>query len=236
MTEIDPDRTLASIVAEDPLAAQAFERFDLDYCCNGDRPVAEVCIEAGSDVANLESALADVDDADTDRTPPADASLFDLADHVETTHHEFLRGELPELGELVSTVARVHGDGHPELADVEAVYEELAAEMREHIEEEETELFPLVRAIDRGESLAPAEQRRLREAVETFEADHAATADHLDRIADLTDGYEIPDDACPSYRGMLRRLERLERDTHMHVHVENNLLFPRAEGALSATA
>lgn len=108
--------------------------------------------------------------------------------------------------------------------------------MREHIDEEETELFPLVRAIDRGESLAPTEERQLREAVETFEAEHAATADHLDRIVALTDGYEIPEDACPSYRGMLRRLERLERDTHMHVHAENNLLFRRAEEALSATA
>jgi len=236
MTAIDPDRTLASIVEENPAAARAFERFDLDYCCNGDRPVAAVCDAEAVDLADLESALAEVQAPDPDRSPPADASLSELADHVEATHHEYLRDELPELGELVSTVARVHGDGHPELADVEAVYEELAAEMRDHIDEEETELFPLVRTIDRGESLGRAEERHLREAVEAFEADHEATADSLDRIVELTDGYDVPEDACPSYRSMLRRLERLERDTHLHVHAENNLLFPRAEEALSATA
>ena len=151
-----------------------------------------------------------------------------------SAHHDYLREELPVLGSLIEKVNGVHGENHPELRDVEAEFRNLAAEMHDHIDEEEQELFPVVGRLDRGESLADEEATRLREAVWTFEEDHTATADRLDRIAELTDGYAVPEDACPSYRSMLDRLERLERDTHMHVHKENNVLFPRAEEQLSA--
>lgn len=209
MTDIDPERTLASLVEETPIYARTFESLELDYCCGGDRTLAAAC---------------DRDD------------LENLAGHVVDAHHDYLREELPKLGDIVETVADVHGENHPELRDVEAEYRALAAEMREHIDEEEEELFPVVGKLDRDERLSADEAERLREAIRRFEEDHAATADRLNRIAELTDDYAVPEDACPSYRSMLGRLDQLERDTHMHVHRENNVLFERAGEQLAAVS
>lgn len=233
MTEIDPQRTLATLVEERPACARAFESFDLDYCCNGDRTLVVACAEADVDVADV---VAEVEGTHRQGTPRDHEweSPSDLVDHVVASHHDFLREELPKLAELVGKVRRVHGEAHPELRELEETFGDLAGEMYDHIEEEETELFPVVGKLERGEPLDAVEATRLREGIEGFEDDHAATAARLDRIADLTDGYAAPEDTCASYRSMLDRLEALERDMHMHVHKENNVLFPAVESRLGA--
>jgi regulator of cell morphogenesis and NO signaling len=235
MTDIDPDRTLASLVEESPARARVFESLGLDYCCGGDHTLTTACAEAGLDVDVVRDRVAEArtqgDAADYEWD-----DLADLADHVVDAHHDYLREELSNLEDVVATVADVHGENHPELREVEAEFRDLAAEMREHIDEEEAELFPVVGKLDRGQVLSTAEVERLREAIRLFEEDHAATADRLERIADLTDDYAVPDDACPSYRSMLERLEHLEHDTHLHVHKENNLLFEHASERLPAVS
>lgn len=232
-SSIEADRTLAALVEETPAFARAFESLGLDYCCGGDRTLAEACSAADLDVESARAALADVE-TDPESDDYEWETLAELADHVVETHHDYLREELPALETLVTKVSNVHGETHPELQEVETVFLELAEEMREHIEEEETELFPILETIDRGESPSAEETERLREAIRTFEDEHAATADRLDRIAALTDEYVVPEDACASYRSTLDRLERLERDTHVHVHKENNVLFTEVESRLDA--
>jgi regulator of cell morphogenesis and NO signaling len=237
MTEIDPNRTLASLVEESRTRARVFESLGLDYCCGGDQTLATACEEAGLDVDTVRDRVAEAStQTDGDATTYEWNDLEDLADHVVDVHHDYLREELPKLEDIVGTVADVHGESHPELREVEAEFRELAAEMREHIDEEEAELFPVVGKLDRGEDLSAEEVERLRETIRTFEEDHAATADRLERIADLTDDYAVPDDACPSYRSMLERLDHLERDTHMHVHKENNVLFAKASDQLATAS
>ncbi|WP_367176237.1 iron-sulfur cluster repair di-iron protein [Haloarcula rubripromontorii] len=237
MTEIGTDRTLESLVEESPARARVFESLGLDYCCGGDQTLATACEEAGLDVDIVRDRVAEASNrSDWDAADYEWDDLEDLADHVVDAHHDYLREELPKLGDIVETVADVHGENHPELREVEAEFHELAAEMREHIDEEEEELFPVVGKLDRGEDLSVEEVERLREAIRTFEEDHAATANRLERIADLTEDYAVPDDACPSYRSMLERLGHLERDTHMHVHKENNVLFERAGDRLTAAS
>jgi len=237
MAEIGTNRTLASLVEESPARARVFESLGLDYCCGGDQTLATACEEAGLDVDVVRDRVAEASNrSDGDAADDEWDDLEDLADHVVDAHHDYLREELPKLGGIVETVADVHGESHPELREVEAEFRELAAEMREHIDEEEEELFPVVGKLDRGEELPAEEVGRLREAIRTFEEDHAATADRLERIADLTDGYAVPEDACPSYRSMLERLDQLERDTHMHVHKENNVLFAEAGDRLAAAS
>jgi regulator of cell morphogenesis and NO signaling len=235
MTDIDPDRTLASLVEESPARARVFESLELDYCCGGDQTLTTACAEAGLDVDVVRDRVAEArtqgDAADYEWD-----DLGDLADNVVDAHHDYLREELSNLGDVVETVADVHGENHPELREVEAEFRDLAAEMRDHIDEEEAELFPVVGKLDRGEALSTEEVERLREAIRLFEEDHAATADRLERIADLTDDYAVPDDACPSYRSMLERLEHLEHDTHLHVHKENNVLFEHASERLGAVS
>jgi regulator of cell morphogenesis and NO signaling len=234
MTKIDPNRTLASLVNETPSYARAFESLDLDYCCNGDRTLRRACRQAGVDVEAVCEQLVNArEEVETDEQDWE--TLAELAEHVVSVHHDYLREELPALEDLVTKVDQVHGENHPELHDVAAEFRDLSGEMREHIEEEESELFPIVERLDRGESLTPEQTDTLHEAIRTFEEDHASTADRLDRIAELTDDYAVPEDACASYRAMLERLEELERDTHRHVHKEDNVLFPAAEERLSIT-
>jgi regulator of cell morphogenesis and NO signaling len=237
MTDIDPERTLASLVEETPAYARAFESLGLDYCCGGDRTLAAACDRDDLDVDEVHDRLAEARDRSDGHAADYDwDGLEDLADHVVDTHHDYLREELPKLEDIVEVVADVHGEDHPELRDVEAEYRALAAEMRDHIDEEEEELFPVVGKLDRGERLPADQTERLREAIRAFEEDHAATADRLERIAGLTDDYAVPEDACPSYRSMLERLDQLECDTHMHVHKENNVLFERAGERLAAVS
>jgi regulator of cell morphogenesis and NO signaling len=237
MTEIDSNRTLASLVEESPVRARVFESLRLDYCCDGDQTLATACEEGGLDVDVVRERVAEARNrSDGDAADYEWDDLEELADHVVDAHHDYLREELPKLGDVVETVADVHSESHPELREVEAEFRDLTAEMREHIDEEEEELFPVVGKLDRGEELSAEEVERLREAIRTFEDDHAATADRLERIADLTDDYAVPDDACPSCRSMLEWLDQLERDTHMHVHEENNVLFAEASDRLAAAS
>ncbi|NHN49158.1 iron-sulfur cluster repair di-iron protein [Halostella sp. JP-L12] len=231
-TSLDPDRRLGELVTEAPELARALESLGIDYCCGGDRTLAEACAEADLDLSTVRERLADARRTDADERIERE-SLSALVDDIVSTHHEYLRDELPQLEELVRKVRSVHGENHPELREVESEFIALSEEMRTHTEEEETDAFPVVEKLDRGEPLDGAEAETLRETFEDLEADHDETAARLERIADLTDDYAVPDDACPSYRSMLDRLEALERDTHMHVHKENNVLFEEAEKRLS---
>lgn len=228
--QLDPDRQLGSLVAEEPRYASVFESFGIDFCCGGDSTLAEACATEGIEIEAVREALQEVENTETEHDDWESPS--ELIDHIVEVHHDFLREELPELESLVETVARVHGDNHPELRTVAEIVPELADEMRTHITEEEEDGFPIIRKLDEGTGLSSDEVATLREEIEQFEDDHEATADRLDRIAELTNGYEVPDDACPSYRSMLARLEDLERNTHMHVHKENNVLFSEAESML----
>ncbi|EMA08038.1 Hemerythrin HHE cation binding region [Haloferax denitrificans ATCC 35960] len=161
--------------------------------------------------------------------------MSELTDHIVTAHHDRLRDELPALEALVHKVTEVHSDDHPELQEAESEFVELADEMQTHISEEEDELFPIVRKLERGMPLSDIETETIENEIEGFEDDHQETADRLDRIAELTDGYAVPSSACASYRSMLDRLESLERETHLHVHKENNVLFPAIESLVAKT-
>lgn len=228
---IDPQRSVGELAREVPAYTRVFEAAGIDYCCGGDASLATACDQAGVDLDDVRDDLVDVRTDDVEATDWED--LDELIDDVVEIHHQYLREELPSLEGLVRKVARVHGENHSELETLLSVYLDLAPAMKEHILEEEEEVFPIIETLDRGESLSGAERRRLQEKIEEMEADHEETAAHLERIAELTDGYTVPADACPSYESMIERLEALERDTHEHVHKENNVLFVEAETKLT---
>jgi len=229
---IAADRSLGTLVRDHPEFARVFESLDVDFCCGGDQTLRAACREQDLDVDEVRRRLRDARRDGTDDGGDWE-SMPELVDDVVTTHHQYLREELPALGDLVEKVRSVHGDNHPELAAVEREFAELAAEIRRHIDEEEDDVFPVVEKLERGEELTDDERAVLDDALADLEADHEATAAHLERIAELTDEYAVPEDACPSYRSMLERLDALERDTHVHVHKENNVLFPMVESRLS---
>ncbi|EMA40539.1 iron-sulfur cluster repair di-iron protein [Halobiforma nitratireducens] len=228
---IDPDARLGDLVESTPDFAVAFESLDIDYCCGGDRTLSEVCADRDLAVETVRDRLeATLDDAGD--TAPEWNSPTQLANVIVWEHHRPLRRDLPDLEALAEKVARVHGDTHPELRDVEAEFHELKADLLEHVDEEEQVAFPVIKKLDTGTELTATEREDLLAELESLEDDHDETATRLERLNDLTDGYEPPEDACRSYRELFRRLEELERDAHMHVHRENNVLFPTAAALL----
>lgn len=231
-TQIDPERSLAELVQENPQRARIFEERDLDFCCGGRQSLEDACSENDIDLDELRDSLASVDDELDPEETREFHSLTDLVDFIVDNHHAYLKDELGSLGRLVDKVARVHGDNHPELREVQEEYDALAGELPVHLSEEEQILFPAVRHLE-GHGISSNEGKAAREVLSGLEADHDETAEHLERIHDLTSGYQVPDDACPSYRNMLARLEDLEQDIHMHVHRENNVLFPKVRERLA---
>lgn len=228
---IQADRSVADIVIEAPATASTFESLGIDYCCEGDQTLETACEENNIDIATVREQLAEAQQTGDVEYDDWETSS-ELVDAIIETHHEYLRQELPELGSLVDTVSQVHGENHPELAELAELFPDLAEELQTHIEEEEEDGFPIIQKFDQGDSLTDEEVATLQDELQHYEVDHEEAAEMLERIEELTNGYEVPDDACPSYRSMLTRLKELEADTHMHVHKENNILFPMVEKQL----
>lgn len=219
------DRTLAELVTADPSAARVLERFGLDYCCGGGRPLEDACAAAGVDPATVLDALTATPAGPT----PDWASMPPevLVDHLEATHHAYLHAELPRLTELADKVASVHGERHPELVGVRATYAELRADLEPHLMKEERVLFPLIRELVASAGTAEPHCGSLETGpIRVMMMEHDRAGELLAELRLRTGGYEVPDDGCASYQALYEGLAELEADTHLHVHKENNVLFP----------
>jgi regulator of cell morphogenesis and NO signaling len=216
--------TLGEIVAANPAAARALDRLGLDYCCHGDRTVADASVAAGLDPAVVAAEL-DALPVDGDRTwTELDAPA--LAEHIVATHHHYLHEELPLLDELAAKVLSVHGRNHPELVRVRALVAAVKADLEPHLRKEEQVLFPAIAAAAAGRREFPF--GTVAQPIRVMLAEHDRAGDLLAGLRAATSGYAVPDDACASYRSLYQRLEALELDTHLHVHKENHTLFPAA--------
>jgi regulator of cell morphogenesis and NO signaling len=214
---LDPTRTVADLVTDDPTRAAVFDRFGLDYCCHGQRRLADACATAAVSVTNVVSALT-VSEAERATTSiPTD--LDQLADHIETTHHAYLHEELPALVALARKVHDVHGARHPELIAVERLVTRLDADLGPHLAAEELVVFPALRT----KPITPID---FDSAIDTLRDEHDALGDLLAELKAITGGYRAPADGCASYQALYARLAQLESDTHLHIHLENNVLFP----------
>lgn len=229
---IQPSDKLGDLVTTYPQLTPTLHRMQLDYCCGGQRSLAEACGEAGLDVSETVDTLQ----ITAAESPPAASSLQDLAhltpaavaDHVEQTHHTYLRDELPRLSELAQRVLTAHGERHPELTDVRGTFAALRADLEPHLDREEQILFPLVREIDAALRSGDPASGELTNSVSVLEDDHEKVGALLARLRELTDDFTAPADGCASYRALYEGLNRLTDDTHLHVHKENNILFPAA--------
>ncbi len=239
MTTIDPQATLAAIVDDHPELARELTRQGLDFCCGGRRRLADACAARGLDPAAVGAALdAAVARDGSGLADWAELDTAALVDHIEATHHAYLHDALPWIGDLVAKVVGVHGDRHPELREVDAVWSEIRADLEPHLMKEERVLFPMIRELATATERPSFHCGSLRNPISVMLRDHDTVGELLARMRTVTGGYEPPADGCESYRVLYRDLERLEADTHLHVHKENNLLFPqveRLEDALPAT-
>lgn len=226
-SSFSPETTVGAIVAAQPLLARVFERVGIDYCCGGKKTLAAACAARGLDASTFVAVLEAVPfGAPENAVDAAAMSLTALADHIERTHHVYVKEELPVLLEQAERVAAKHGDRDPALREVAALVRQITEEMFQHMAKEEVVLFPLVRGLDDGER--PSHCGSLANPIAQMEHEHADAGQALARLRELTHGFIAPAEACNTLRALLAGLARFEADLHLHVHKENNVLFPRA--------
>jgi regulator of cell morphogenesis and NO signaling len=225
-----PDTTIGALVAARPAFARLFERLGIDYCCGGKQTLQAACLRRGLDLpttlALLESAGAILSSGPAE----VDAStmgLAELADHIEATHHAYLKEELPRLVEMADRVGTKHGWRDARLPEMAATVRDVAGEMLAHMEKEEQILFPLVRRIEAGLE-AGLRGSDLTAPIRQMEAEHENAGQLTARLRELTNNFTPDAEACNTHRALLAGLADFESDLHRHVHKENNVLFPRA--------
>lgn len=224
------DTTVGELVTQRPSRSRVFEQLGIDYCCGGKKPLSQACAAKGLDANTvLTTLLAAEENTSATEQNWAQASPSALADHIEQTHHAYLKQELPRLEAMVRKVAAVHGNHYPWLLELDGIYVGFAAEMHSHMMKEEQILFPLIRSMEAGESLNPAGcGPGVAAPIEVMEHEHDHAGSDLEKMKELSNGFTPPMDACNTFRAMLDGLKALEADTHRHVHKENSILFPAA--------
>lgn len=213
-------RTVGELAAQRPASVKVFHRHGIDFCCGGGISLEQACEKRGLDAEKVRREIADEEsrsagDPETWQSQPLD----ELIDHIVASYHRPLDEELPRLEALARKVARVHGERHPELQPLLEAYLEVARDLGPHMMKEEQVLFPAIRNGGRGFIPQP---------IEVMQMEHEAVGDLLAQIRELTGGFVVPEDACGSFRALFNGLQDLERSLHEHIHLENNILFPRA--------
>ena len=216
--------TVADIAAAIPSSVGVFQRHGIDFCCGGKKTLAAVCDERRLSVAELAAAI----DASAAEPAPSDrdwasAPLFELVDHIVATYHDTLREQLPRLQSMAIKIARVHGAKDTNVARLERAIAEFSEDMHEHMHKEEGILFPSICARARGARTMP-----LVHPIRVMEMEHDRAGDLLTEMRLLTSHYTVPEWGCATVRALYRELVEVESAMHMHVHLENNVLFPRA--------
>ena len=237
MNVIDRDLSLAELVTQRPELASHLNALGLDFCCGGQRRLIDAIDESGLDLAETIAALQDVQPAvevSTDDWP--DFTMTEMVDHLESTHHAYLRDALPRIDAVAEKVAGVHGDRHPELSQVLDTFRALRADLEPHLMKEERVLFPMIRELADATHAPSFHCGSLQNPIAAMASEHDLVGELLARLRSLTDVYTVPDDGCGSYQLLYSGLAELEADTHLHVHKENNLLFPAAIQAESNLA
>ena len=229
------EKTVRELALENPSATKVFEKLGLDYCCGGNKSLEEACRAANlqiDDVLNsLESAEQSAHTAKGDRDWQNEP-LADLISYIKNTHHKYTREEIARLGPLFDKVCSVHGENHPELPRIREIFRGLAQELSMHMMKEETVLFPYIErmeeAVIQKEPILPPPFGSVQNPVSMMEHEHDSAGNALRVMREASSGYSAPPEACVSYQTLYKALAEFEADLHQHIHLENNILFPRA--------
>jgi len=221
------NQTVGEIVAMMPKASEIFKQYKIDFCCGGNRKFSEVVKEQNLDenviLKKLNGVLEETGKAGVDGKNFTEMSRHELIDHIENTHHVYVKKMLPELGELTTKIMRVHGINHDELLKIHKLFSTLKAELEQHLMKEEEILFPLMKEYEKSPSVQAFE--RTKKVMEETEDEHDAAGDILKALRRITNDYKVPEDGCNTYALTFKKLEELEEDLFQHIHLENNILF-----------
>jgi regulator of cell morphogenesis and NO signaling len=239
------NQKIRDIAVQHPESVRVFETLGIDYCCGGARPLEEACEKANVPVGKLLELLGELgnDSGAPEERQWTDGSQLELTEHIINRHHRYVREEAPRLRTLLHKVVSRHGAAHPELGPIQKSFEALAEELLGHMIKEERILFPFIQQMEAaagtGGALPVGSFPSVEFPVSRMLAEHDEAGALTARIRELSADFQPPADACPSYRGLYHGLKEFEQDLHHHIHLENNILFPRAlemERSLQETA
>ncbi len=224
--------TVREIAIQQPTSIRVFERFGIDYCCGGRKPLAQACEERSIDPQTLLEALEQAAVAGEEAGRDwAKEPLEAICNHIVETHHAYIRAEAPRLQSLAQKVVSRHADAHPELKEIQQLVEAIGEELLQHIQKEEMMLFPYISNLERSQTKGARPHGcfgSVRNPIQVMMAEHDSSGDAMARMRSLSSDFNPPESACPTYRGFYQALDEFERDLHQHIHLENNILFPRA--------
>lgn len=229
----DSQKQIGQFVAEDFRTAAIFSTYGIDFCCKGDRTVEEVCTKKNINADELLDKLAMVQNSNNAqsidyRTWPLDL----LAEYVEKKHHRYVEEKVPVLRQFLDKLCKVHGQRHPELLEITALFIGCSKELSAHMKKEELILFPFIKRMVQakidGTKIESPQFATVENPIAMMKHEHEAEGERFEQIAKLTDNYTPPADACNTYRVTYAMLDEFEKDLHLHIHLENNILFPEA--------
>ena len=231
--DLTTDTPVAEVATGHPASIRVFQRHEIDFCCGGKRPLGEVCAEKG---LAFDALRAELEQAMTQSSPPIGdwkgESLTRLCAHIVARYHFSLRSELPRLRGMVEKVFRVHRENHPEMAGIARAFRTMQEDLGPHMMKEERVLFPYIQEMEgvaaAGDALAGSAFGTVKNPISTMEAEHESVGQAIAEMRRLSGGFQAPADACNTFRGLYHGLAELEGELHQHIHLENNVLFPRA--------
>lgn len=227
--EITNETIIGSLVAQNYRTAAVFKSHQIDFCCKGNRSIEEVCDAQHIDVDFLIHKLNKVEiSSELNPTDFQSLSIDLLADYIEDKHHRYVEKTIPELNSYLQKIARVHGERHPELNEIKQLFTTSSSELLSHMIKEEVVLFPYIRQIAQGTNSTSSQFKSLKNPIQMMMDEHSAEGDRFQKIADLSQNYTTPPDACSTFSVAFAMLNDFENDLHLHMHLENNILFPKA--------
>ena len=218
---------IGDIVTQDFRAAEVFKKAGIDFCCGGSQSLEDACRDKKLDVAEIESELSKLENSELVSSHRFNEWKLDfLCDYIVNTHHQTVMKLLPELTFYTQKIAEVHGDNHPELSEIANLFAQVDTELRQHLRNEEEVLFPAIREVLKTNS-AESKATIISE-ITRMTGEHEFAGGAMDKINELSHRYAVPEDGCNTYRVAYKLLEQFEDDLHIHVHLENNILYPKA--------
>ena len=221
------------IALSNPAARQVLEDAGLDYCCGGGKSLHEACLHADVPAEEILKRLHENSkDISPDEANWISAPLGDLTRHIREKHHRYVRESISRVQTLLDKVSAKHGENHPEIGDIRGLFAELGREMIMHMQKEEQILFPYIDALEKANnahgSVEPPFFQTVRNPIQAMMKEHDGAGELVKQIRKASSEYTAPADACTSYKALYQDLREFEADLHQHVHLENNILFPRA--------
>ncbi|MDO5654603.1 MAG: iron-sulfur cluster repair di-iron protein [Flavobacteriaceae bacterium] len=218
---------IGQLVAENYQYASIFKKYDIDFCCQGNRTIGEACDKKELDTEKVVSSLNAVNKEQTLGEPDFDSWDLDLlADYIQKKHHRYVENKIPEIQPYLDKICRVHGGRHPELHQINQLFQETAGELTMHMKKEELMLFPQIRKMvsQKGEGV----KGNMKAMVDEMMHEHLNEGERFHEIMELSNNYTPPADACNTYAVTFALLKEFEEDLHRHIHLENNILFPKS--------